>query len=409
MPRRLDDARPIEVTLISTLPPHMGVADYTAHLVGGLAQVPTISLEVVDFASLYPRWVYPGGKLRDPTARRPQFPNVRIRTLLSWYNPLSWIFAGLTLRGRVVHAQWWSYALAPVFLVILGIARLRRRKIVMTVHNVEPHEGGRLRRFLNKLVLGLAHVYVVHTTRSFDSLVRQGTNSERIAIIPMGVLTSPGRTPSTGEARRALGVQDSAKVVLHFGNVRPYKGVSVLLRAFAKVRARVPGALLLIAGSPWEDWAPYEALIDELRLTDAVQTQLEFVPAEQVATLFAAADLVVLPYTHFDAQSAVGAQALHYGKALVVSDVGGLPELVADSRFVVPPADVARLAEALTEVLMDDEVRQRLEDGARQLARELQWDAIGEKTAALYHALADGAAGNVQAASLAEERSSDQK
>ena len=122
------NGRDLNVTLIGTLPPHMGVADYTAHLVGGLTQARGLSLEVIDFVSLYPRWMYPGGRVRDSTARPPQFPNVRIRKLLAWYNPLSWLWAGLTLRGRVVHAQWWSYVLAPVYLTVLALARLRGLK-----------------------------------------------------------------------------------------------------------------------------------------------------------------------------------------------------------------------------------------------------------------------------------------
>jgi glycosyltransferase involved in cell wall biosynthesis len=400
--------RIVRVTLISTLPPHKGVADYTAHLVGGLAQDPSVSLEVIDFASLYPRWLYPGGELRDPTAERPRLPNVRIRTMLGWYNPLSWLFAGLTLKGEVVHAQWWSYILAPMYLVALTLARLRRRCVVITVHNVEPHESGRWRRLLNGLVLRLADGYIVHDARSRDRLAEMVPAGKPIAVIYHGILSSSGAELSAADARRALRVPGGAKVVLCFGNIRPYKGVDVLLRAFARVRERVPGARLIIAGEPWEDWARYDALIAGLGLRDAVDAHLGFVPASDVGAFFAAADVVVLPYLRFDAQSGVGTRALYHGKALVVTDVGGLPELVGDERAVVPPGDADRLAAALTAALTDGALRARLEDDSKARARDLRWDVIAEQTAAFYRSFAREPARRAAAVSPVDERSQEE-
>ena len=384
--------RTLRVTLISTLPPDKGLADYTAHLAGGLAQTPGVSLEVIDFASLYPRRLYPGGELLDPTAQRPQWPSVRVRTMLRWYNPLSWVWAGLSARGDIVHAQWWSYILAPTYLVALTLARLRRRRVIVTVHNVEPHESGRWRWLLNRLVLRLAHAYIVHDTRSRDALAEVVPAGKPIAVIYHGVLSSAGAERSALEARRALGVPADANVVLCFGNVRPYKGVDVLLRAFAAVRQRVPAARLVIAGKPWEDWAPYERLIAELGLRDAVDTHLGFVPAADVGTFFAAADVVALPYLQFDAQSGVGTRALHHGRALVVTDAGGLPELVSDPRAIVPSGDAGRLAEALVAVLTDSALRARLETASKARAGELNWDSIAEQTVAFYQTLVRGPA-----------------
>ncbi len=393
----------VRVTLISTLPPHKGVADYTAHLVAGLASTPGVSLEVIDFASLYPRRLYPGGELQDSTARRPQFPNVRVRTMLRWWNPFSWLWAGLTLKGQVVHAQWWSFILAPQYIAVLSLARLRRRRVVITVHNVEPHEAGRWQRVLNRLVLRLADTYVVHDARSRDRLAELVPAAKPIEVIPLGILASPGDRLSLAGARRVLRMAADDKIVLCFGNIRPYKGVDVLLQAFARVRERVPEARLVIAGKPWEDWSRYERLIDDLDLVDVVDTHLGFVPATQVGALFAAADVVALPYLRFDAQSAVGASALYHEKALVVTDAGGLPELVADERAVVSPGNVEQLAAALVAVLTDGAFRAKLEAGSAALARDLSWDAIAAQTARLYASLADRSVRDAPLP-LAEER-----
>jgi glycosyltransferase involved in cell wall biosynthesis len=395
--------RAVRVTLISTLPPQKGVADYTTHLVGALATTPAVELEVIDFADLYPPRLYPGGELRDQTAKRPAFPNVRVRTMLRWYNPLSWLWAGLTLKGEVVHAQWWSYVLAPQYVSVLALARLRRRRIVITVHNVEPHETGRWQRLLNRLVLRFAAAYIVHDARSRDRLAEIVPAGKPIAVIPMGPLASDGPDMSQSQARAALGLPGQAKVVLAFGNIRPYKGIDVLLRAFAVLRDRVPDARLIIAGKAWEDWSRYQTLIDGLGLAAAVDTRLAFVPASEVSVFFSAADVVALPYLQFDAQSAVGSRALHHGKPLIVSDTGGLPELVVDERAVVPPGDSAALAEALAAVLSDAALRAKLEADSRARATALSWDTIAADTVRLYAELAGAASRSV--ISLADERS----
>lgn len=381
---------PLRVTLISTLPPNMGIADYTGHLVRGLANLPDVSLDVVDFSSLYPRRLYPGRTVQDSTARPLNLANVPVRKLLSWYNPMSWVWAGLSARGDIVHAQWWSYVLAPIYAVVLSLARLRRKRIVLTVHNAVPHEGGLPRRLLNRTVLGLADSYIVHDAKSRTLLRRQVGSRKEIAVIPHGILEAIGAPMDRDEARRALGLPAPARVVLHFGNIRAYKGLDVLLQAFAGVRSHVPDALLLIAGNPWEDWSRYQTMIDELGIGPAVRTRLEFVPADRVRTFFTAADVVVLPYTHFDAQSGVGARALYHGRALIVTDMGGLPELVDDERAVVAAGDSRQLARAIAAVLTDASLRQRLEEQSAKRAGELQWDAIAKTTAALYASLAGG-------------------
>jgi len=277
----------------------------------------------------------------------------------------------------------------------------------MTVHNVEPHEPGRWRRVLNRLVLRLADGYIVHDTRSRDRLAHMVQAGKPIEVIHHGILSSDTELPAPA-ARRALDLPDDAKVVLCFGNIRPYKGIDVLLRAFARVHQRVPEARLIVVGKPWEDWTPYQGLTADLGLGDVVQTYLDFVPANQVGTFFTAADAVVLPYLQFDAQSGVGTRALYHGKALIVTNVGGLPELVSDEHAVVPPGDVDRLADALVAVLTDAAFRARLEGDSKARARDLRWDVIAEQTAAFYRAQAREPARGTRPLSVVEERSQEE-
>jgi glycosyltransferase involved in cell wall biosynthesis len=373
---------------LGSLPPIKGVSAYTVHLLDALSQTGDVKLDVVSFRSIYPRFAYPGGDPDEPGATPPVLAGVRFRSGLTWYNPVSWLTAGLGSEGDVLHAQWWSYALAPVYLTVLGLARLRRKRVVLTVHNVEPHEDGWLKRRLNRLVFRFAHAYIVHSEQNRADLHRiVGGDDARITVLPHGVLETPRTGMTRADARARLGLPDDAKVVLCFGNIRPYKGVDVLLRAWPRVLAMIPDARLLIAGQLWGEWAPYAAILDELGITGSVDSRLGYVPSDQIEKYAVAADVVALPYTRFDAQSGAGARMLPFGRPLVVTDTGGLPQLVADPEAVVPPGDAEALAGALIRVLRDDELRERMGAGSLAIAGTLDWDRIAARTVSLYRSL----------------------
>jgi glycosyltransferase involved in cell wall biosynthesis len=179
--------------------------------------------------------------------------------------------------------------------------------------------------------------------------------------------------------------------------------VDVLLRAFAEVVREDPDALLMIAGQPWGDWAPYAQLIDELEIAGNVRTRLEYIPTREIEPFFVAADVVALPYTHFDAQSGVGTRALPFGRPLVVTNTGGLPDLVLDEEAVVPAGDASALARALSRVLDDKGIRDRLAVDSLALAAALGWEAIADRTTAIYRGLLDiPEAGNTREAEAVE-------
>ncbi len=375
----------MKVTLIGSLPPQKGISPYVRDLAAALAARDDVDLEILSFRSLYPRWLYPGGDPSDGTPTTPHVPGARLRNVLTWWNPLGWIIAGLTLRGDIVHAQWWSFFLAPAYVTLLALARLRGKRVIVTVHNAEPHESGTLRRLANRAVLPLAHGLVVHTEQNRQTLAMRGVPAERVSLIAHGVADAdPCDHEDRRNARARLGLPDRAPLALFFGHVRPYKGVADLIWAFRQVADELPDAQLVVAGQPWEDTEPLEQLITDLDLQDHVDLRLGFVPLAHVRDYFAAADVVVYPYRHFDAQSGAACRALTHGRALIVARVGGLPDLVDDPAAVVPPGAPDLLAQALTRVLSDPALREKLEADSRRKAGELTWDTVAAATAALY-------------------------
>lgn len=379
----------LTVTLIATLPPITPHSPYASQLLAALCRRDDTEMEFLGFRRLYPQWLYPGGRLIDPTAKTPEFPKAKVRNTLTWYNPLTWVWAGVTIRGHVVHAQWWSYAVASVYAVVLSLAKIRRKRVVVTMHNVAPHEGSWWSKWLNRFILRFADHVIVHSSQNRESLVDQfGWDPRDVTVIPHGILepfAKQGLSKAAG--RQLLGIGEDRRVLLLFGNLRPYKGLETLLRSLDIVRREEPSVLLMVTGKPWTEWRPYEELIERLGLAQHVRAKLDYVPDDEVEAYFAAADLVVLPYTHFDAQSGAAMLALPFGKAVVVTNVGGLPELVDDGRVVVPPRDAERLAEAILSVLRDAKLRRQLEEYSLKQSASLSWDRIGEETVRVYRRL----------------------
>lgn len=307
----------LTVSVIGTLPPLKGISPYCAEYALRLAE--EAEVDFIGFKKLYPEKLYPGGTSCDDLYPVDlSHPNLEIRSMLTWYNPLSWIRAGMSVKGDVVHAQWWSYPLAPVFLTLLAIAKLRRKKVVMTVHNVHPHEGGRIKSMLNSAVFPLADQLLVHSEKNKRELAALGLSPRKIAVIPHHALRT-GRMDACRagvereDARRELGISQDARVLCFFGNIRDYKGLDNLLLALDLVRKSIPDVRLIVAGQPWEPWERYEKIIREKRLEPNLITRTYFLPFRELAVLLKASDLAVFPFKELHSTSDSASLALTMG------------------------------------------------------------------------------------------------
>ena len=258
---------------------------------------------------------------------------------------------------------------------------------MFTIHNIVPHETNRFDKILTKLVLGFGQKFFVHSQQNAETLCQMfGFKDHQIVIVPMPVHNMYSEDAiEKNIARFQVDVPMDRKVLLCFGNIRPYKGIDDLLRAFRLVLEHEPKAYLLIVGQAWDSWESYQSLIEELKLQHDVKAVLEYVPMSQVKYYFSSADLAVLPYKRFDAQSGVGNIALAFGLPLVVTDVGGLPDLVKDERAIVNPADYGGLANAIFRILGDHTLAEKLSNDSQALAKQYSWVAFSQKTIAAYN------------------------
>ncbi len=290
-------------------------------------------------------------------------------------------------QAPVVHLQW---PLGPHDWIYLAILRvLMKRRVVYTAHNVLPHERRpadlpRLRRLMSQ-----TDQVILHSEENRAAfLALAGDAAPGTRVIPMGNFSRflEVGNGSAEEARAAVGVPPGARVVLFFGTIRPYKGLEDLIGAFRRIRDDVPDAWLVIAGCPFESFQRYENAIAEADLGGRTVLHLRYHPVADIAKFFRAADVVALPYRSAS-QSAIAQLAFAFGKPVVATRVGGLPEIIEDGRtgLLVNPNDEEGLAEAIARLLADPLLRQSMGTRAGEIAASRHsWDRVAEATQDVY-------------------------
>jgi glycosyltransferase involved in cell wall biosynthesis len=285
-------------------------------------------------------------------------------------------YRSLAAAADVVHFQW-----LPVQAVDWALLPARRPRLI-TAHDVLPREARLGQRAGQRALYARMDAVIVHSQHGAARLRDEAAvDPRKLHVIPHGVfhaLAAVEPAPLPPE----LGPRGDGPVVLCFGLMRPYKGLDVLLDAWARAE-RPAGAQLWLVGRPRMDLSTLPAAPD-------VRWVTRFVSDAELAAVFRAADLAVLPYRQID-QSGVLYTALAFATPLLVSAVGGFPEVAEQGAAeLVAPGDAVALAEALGALLRDPARRVRLADAARRLGAPdgaYGWDAIARRTLALYESL----------------------
>jgi glycosyltransferase involved in cell wall biosynthesis len=305
----------------------------------------------------------------------------------------------------LVHFQWLTVQHLDGHLLPAKRSRSARRPLILTAHDILPREARRGQRAAQRRLYDHFDAVVVHSEHGRKRLIEElGVDSSRVHVIPHGAFEhlaadrsdgpGMGRTGETrgrtGETpRRAVPaerdspvappLQTDKAVVLCFGLMRPYKGIDLLLEAWNGIEE----AELWIVGAPRMDIAPLRTAAPP-----GVHFLPRFVGDAELPAYFRRADLVVLPYREID-QSGVLFTALAFAKPLLLSDVGGFPEIAATGAArTVPAGDAAALHMALRELLGDPTALAGMAERARALAAgPASWAAIGRQTLKLYEDL----------------------
>ncbi|MDX6602715.1 MAG: hypothetical protein QOF13_1917 [Solirubrobacterales bacterium] len=280
------------------------------------------------------------------------------------------------LDADIVHYQWLTMPSLDAHLLP------PRRPRVLTAHYVLPPKASRRQASMARKLFGRMDAVIAHSEHGASRLRDEvGIDPGRVRVIPHGAfdyLTDlPREKPLPRELEGAEG-----PVVLFFGLLRPYKGLDTLIEAFRQVE----GAELWIVGNPRMDVGPLRALA--AAVPGRVRFVTRFVEDAEIPAIFRRADLVVLPYRDAE-HSGVLYTGLAFGKPLVLSAVGGFPEVAATGAArLVPPEDPTALAQALGELTADPAARERMAAAARAAAAgPYSWDSVAAQTLALYEEL----------------------
>jgi glycosyltransferase involved in cell wall biosynthesis len=285
------------------------------------------------------------------------------------------------VRGKNVACVHFQLCQHP-FVVLSMIRFLKaflRKPVVVTAHNVISHESKKEEIKTFSAIYRLVDRIIVHSQNSKHDLECMfKVNPDKISVIPHGNYTFFNNDVSC--------VPPGSCNILFFGFIREYKGLMYLIQALKMIREKLPKAKLLIVGKPLEPFEPYQKEIIRLGLADAVETVLDYLPTERFGEFFNRANVVVLPYTQIY-QSGILQLAYGFARPVVVTDVGGLSEVVIDGKtgFIVPAKNSEALAEKTTLILQDEALQKSMGEQAYQLAKtEYSWEAIAEKTDKLY-------------------------
>jgi len=323
-----------------------GIAHYSALLARALRVHHRV--ETVTFKRQYPSLLFPGSSQRETG---PVLDETPAPQLIDSINPVNWIRVGDSLRRRgpdLVIFNYWLPFFGPCFGTMAS--RLKRSpstRVLFLLHNVLPHEVRPFDRAFTRYALRRADMFIVQSEAVRRDLLDLIPGA-RYRTVPHPVYSLFGGTLPREEARARLGLS-AQRIVLFFGYVRRYKGLDVLLEAVARARQEVEMDLLVV-GEFYDEQSRYRKLVEQLGLSGNVTIVPSYVPNEQVALYFSAADLVVLPYLSAT-QSGIAQIAYNFDRPVIATDVGGLAEVVQHGRtgFVVPPADAEALGRALVQ------------------------------------------------------------
>jgi glycosyltransferase involved in cell wall biosynthesis len=344
-------------------PYRAGIAYCTTRLAEELSK--SCDVSIVSFKRQYPKRFYPGGNDVDETLRDRTPANARFD--LDVLNPLTWISAGVSLRRYdAVVLVWWIWVWALPYVVMMTLLR-RRQTVVLQCHNIGDKEPAKWKSWLTNRVLRRGDALVVHAEPELVAAVKR-SRGRRIVKAHLPVHQLGGAIPDRKSAKEKLGLA-GRNVALFFGHVRPFKALDIALTAWPKLQSDV---VLLVAGEAWwEGEQEYKAMAAGL---ENVRLEFRFIPDAEIATYFAAADVVLAPY-RIEAQSGVALTAFHFGRPVIATRVGGLPEIVRDgvNGSLVPPEDPDALAAAI-DFFFTRSDRALMEKGAAASARANSWE-----------------------------------
>ncbi len=347
-----------------------GIAHYTSLTAQALAQ--SHQVLVVSFHRQYPGWLYPGKTDRD-SSRQPL--QVEAEYSLDPLYPWTWLQSAkriIKFQPDGVVIQWWTTFWAPAFASLAYLLHRKGIPVLFIIHNVLPHEPHFFDPFLARLALRQGQIYITGTRQEQERLERLLPGARAIVCShPVYDMFTSQKT-SKEEARRRLGLPKDACLALQFGIVRPYKGLKYLIEAAALLRQQGTEVHILAAGEFWDDKNTYIEQAQHSGISDLLHLEDRYIPNEEVAVYFSAADVFAAPYIE-GTQSGAMKMALGFGLPVITTYTLADAESGESGSLLyrIPPRDAPALAEALRKILSTEKI------GTGTPPQNNDWEGLG--------------------------------
>ena len=337
-------------------------------------------VRIYTFTVQYPSILFPG---KTQYVSSPAPADLHIERVMNTVNPLNWISLGYRLKREapdIILMKYWTPFMAPCFGTVARIARTNGvTKVLCQIDNVEPHEHHIIDRPCNKYYLGGVDGFVYMSEQVHRELAAY--TSAPALFSPHPMFENFGTAVERTEACQKIGIDPTEKYTLFFGLIRDYKGLDMLLEAWA--RWQPEGRKLLVAGEFYASREKYISLIEQLGLKDRVVLHEGFIADEDVRYYFSASDCLVLPYRSAT-QSGVTQIAYNFSVPMLVTNVGGLPEIVPNERVgLVCEPTIDGILENLKRIYGDG-VLSQLKANFAEERRRFSWEAMCDKLLEVY-------------------------
>ena len=303
-----------------------GIANFNEALCRAM-NVAGIETKIVSFSLQYPRFLFPG-KTQFESGKGPQ--DITIETKINSINPLNWIKVANYIKREkpdyVIFRYWLPFMGASLGTIAKRIKKGTSIKTLAITDNIIPHEDRIGDEMLTKYFVKHIDGFIAMSKSVLDDL-SDFTTTDKKVFLPHPIYDIFGDRVEKSVALKHLHLDAEDKHILFFGFIRNYKGLDLLLEAMGDARIKELGVKLIVAGEYYESPAPYNDIIKKHQLENSVILHTNYIPSEEVRYYFCACDMVVQPYRHAT-QSGVTQIAYHFEKPMLVTHVGGLPEIV---------------------------------------------------------------------------------
>ena len=332
-------------------------------------------VKIYSFSLQYPSFLFPG-KTQYEEGEGPK--GIEIIPIVNSINPFNWFKVVSCIKKEnpdYVIIRYWLPFMAPCLGTISKLIR-KTTKVFAITDNIIPHEKRIGDSLLTKYFVKSCDAFLTLSSSVLDDLLKFTNTREKI-FIPHPIYDSFGEIVEKSTSREKLGLDVNGKYLLFFGFVRKYKGLDIMLDVMADKRIQDLGIKLIVAGEFYDNKEEYISQIDVLGIKDSIILKSDFIPEEKVKDYFCASDMITQTY-RTATQSGVTQIAYHFERPMLVTNVGGLAEIVPHNKVgYVCDIDTKQIADYIVEFYVENKEKE-FSDNTKEEKKRFTWKVLVE-------------------------------